>query len=337
METTAADDKIQAVVRLVLQAVDQRLETVREQLVQVTHTIASNHADINRRIDECHQMVAALQSGAASQIGSSVGTRSGSGANPSAVAALTEQVASLQARLDEMASARAADLAAALANVAPPRVAQPAVVPQPTPAAQAVPPAQSVAAAQSVPAAVAASPSLPFPTPAVPPTERALPAERIAPTVPPPERIAPSIAPAPMVAAPSPLTVPAAGVKPKPSTPTIPAAAVAPTLAPSATRAAPAAEPVDESAVATGAPAPIRPLTRVVASSPRVKSSSSTIRVTSPTAAPSAAAAAPASPEPAEPAVDFASLNEQISARLAAAVDRALGELGTPGLPSKSA
>jgi len=74
-----------------------------------------------------------------------------------------------------------------------------------------------------------------------------------------------------------------------------------------------------------------------VASSPRVKSSSPTIRVASPAAAPSAAAAPPANPEPAEPAVDFASLNEQISARLAAAVDRALGELGTPGLPSKSA
>ena len=118
MDTPGADDKIQAVVRLVLQAVDQRLETLREQLVQVTHTVAANHAELGRRIDECHQVIAAVQAGAASNLGSSVGARTAP--NVGAVDALTAQVSALQARLDEMTTARAADLAAAIAAASPP-------------------------------------------------------------------------------------------------------------------------------------------------------------------------------------------------------------------------
>jgi len=105
-------------------------------------------------------------------------------------------------------------------------------------------------------------------------------------------------------------------------------------LAPPAAAAAP---PAEAPAAAESAPTPApRQLSRVVAASPRVKSSSP--RAASATDAPPAPSVpARTNPTPAELPVDLASLNEQISARLAAAVDRALGELGTADLPSKSA
>ena len=51
-----SDDKIEAVVTVVLQAVDQRLATVREQLVQLTNTIARGHADLQSQIDDVRNL-----------------------------------------------------------------------------------------------------------------------------------------------------------------------------------------------------------------------------------------------------------------------------------------
>lgn len=302
MDTTAADDKIQAVVRLVLQAVDQRLEIVREQLVQVTHTIASNHADLNRRIDECHQMVASVQSGAVSTVDADPAASQASARTAAAVDLLTDQVSVLQARLSELTTARVADVAAAIAAPAAPIF---------TPAAVAHAVAAPVAAVPAV-AAVSAPTPMPTPNPVFMPAAT----PNLAPT----RASAPSLAPAP---SPKPAASPATDLAPPSS----------PILAPTASNATPPTP--------AAATMPVRPTVRVAQTLPRVKAAPPAVRLPSSGDASAATSAAPARPTPesTEHGVDFASLNAQISARLAAAVDRALGELsasGTPGMPSNT-
>ena len=50
------DDKIQTVVTSSLQAVDQRLNTVREQLVQLAKSVARNQSELQKQIDQCRMM-----------------------------------------------------------------------------------------------------------------------------------------------------------------------------------------------------------------------------------------------------------------------------------------
>ena len=50
------DEKLQAVVSLVVQAVDQRLNTVREQLVQLAKSVARNQSELQKQIDQCRMM-----------------------------------------------------------------------------------------------------------------------------------------------------------------------------------------------------------------------------------------------------------------------------------------
>lgn len=115
MDATGTDDKIQAVVGLVLQAVDQRLETVREQLVQVTHAIARNHADLSRRIDDCHQMYEALQTGGGAAPDPAAAQATGQLVQAANV--LTDRVAFLEVRVNQYTDDRIAELAALIDRI----------------------------------------------------------------------------------------------------------------------------------------------------------------------------------------------------------------------------
>lgn len=114
MDATAPDDKIQAVVGLVLQAVDQRLETVREQLLQVTSTIAHNHADLSRRIDDCQRLCETL--GAAAPA-TDPATAAATGQLVQAANILTERVQFLESRVNQYTDERIAEVTALVARV----------------------------------------------------------------------------------------------------------------------------------------------------------------------------------------------------------------------------
>jgi hypothetical protein len=59
VEVRAVDDKLQAVVTAVLEAVDQRLAVVRDHVMQVAASISQQHADLQRQIDEVRRIAAA--------------------------------------------------------------------------------------------------------------------------------------------------------------------------------------------------------------------------------------------------------------------------------------
>jgi hypothetical protein len=120
MNATLADDRIQAVVGVVLQAVDQRLGSVREQLAQLTNTIARNHAELGARIDECQHLVSALHGGAVDDTGTSTGvaTQHVSVQLIDAANALTDRVAFLEARVNRYTDDRIAEIRAALRDLA---------------------------------------------------------------------------------------------------------------------------------------------------------------------------------------------------------------------------
>ena len=113
MDTAAPDDKIQAVVGLVLQAVDQRLESVREQLLQVTTTIAQNHADLSRRIDECQRLGEAAMHASATGPGATAAT----GQLVQAANILTERVEFLESRVNQYTNDRIAEVTALIERV----------------------------------------------------------------------------------------------------------------------------------------------------------------------------------------------------------------------------
>lgn len=123
MNATLADDRIQAVVGVVLQAVDQRLGSVREQLAQLTNTIARNHAELSARIDECQHLVSALHGGAVVDTGAEIGTgdatRQVSVQLIDAANTLTDRVAFLEARVNRYTDDRIAEIRATLGGLAP--------------------------------------------------------------------------------------------------------------------------------------------------------------------------------------------------------------------------
>src|SRR4051794_32545533 len=115
MEGAAPDDKIQAVVSLVLQAVDQRLEQVREQLLQVTNTIAHNHAELSRRIDDCQRLCeTAVQ---ASTTGAGAAAAAATGQLVQAANLLTERVEFLEARANQYTNDRIAEITAMIEDL----------------------------------------------------------------------------------------------------------------------------------------------------------------------------------------------------------------------------
>ena len=113
MDATVADDKIHAVVNLVLHAVDQRLGPVREQLAELTNAMHRSHAELGGRIDACQRLVAELQeSGLAPSA-----LRSGDEPTAQATAhlieaanVLTDQVAFLEARVNTYTNNRIAEV-----------------------------------------------------------------------------------------------------------------------------------------------------------------------------------------------------------------------------------
>lgn len=109
--TQLADDKIETLVGLVLQAVDQRLTTVREQLIDLTNTVAHNHAELQEQIADCHQRIA-------SNAGATGGSAETDGPPHDAAAAqllqaanmLTERVTYLESRANQYTNERVAEL-----------------------------------------------------------------------------------------------------------------------------------------------------------------------------------------------------------------------------------
>jgi len=106
-----SDDKIQAMVNLVLQAVDQRLSTVREQLVQITNSVARSHADLQGQIDECRELsVASAGAGHLAPGADAAATRQ----LVDAANVLTERVTFLEARVNQYTNDRVAELHVAI-------------------------------------------------------------------------------------------------------------------------------------------------------------------------------------------------------------------------------
>ena len=98
-------------VNLVLQAVDQRLATVREQLVQITNSVARSHADLQGQIADCRELC--LASAASSQLApgaDAAATRQ----LVDAANVLTERVTFLEARVNQYTNDRVAELHVAI-------------------------------------------------------------------------------------------------------------------------------------------------------------------------------------------------------------------------------
>lgn len=268
MDATVADDKIHAVVNLVLHAVDQRLAPVREQLAELTNAMHRSHAELGGRIDACQRLVAALEASGPAPSALQSGDEPTAQATAHLIEAanvLTDQVAFLEARVNSYTNNRIAEVKMLIdrASWAPES--------EPT-SSKSTLMASAVASSPTNPAAIAAA----------------------------------------LIASAPGITAPAHG----------PVAALA-SLAASTPRHLPA-DDLDNVAPAA---ARLSPLSRAgnVSAAP----TSSTIpSVTAPvhaTLAPPPSAAS-TSPEPeTQMSDDIARLSAQMSARLAAAVDRALG------------
>lgn len=150
----AADDKIEALVGLVLQAVDQRLTTVREQLVDLSNSVARRHGELGDQIAECRAMISSMASGAAA------GSGAVAGSDPAADAAatqllqaaniLTERVTYLESRVNQYTNDRVAELRSAFEKLLPataPPGGRPAGAVAPL-----APPSRSIAQLGSLPA-----------------------------------------------------------------------------------------------------------------------------------------------------------------------------------------
>jgi len=105
------EDKVQAMVNLVLQAVDQRLATVREELVQITNSVARSHADLEGQIAECRELCASSAGSDHLAPGAdAVATRQ----LVDAANVLTERVTFLEARVNQYTNDRVAELHVAI-------------------------------------------------------------------------------------------------------------------------------------------------------------------------------------------------------------------------------
>ncbi len=113
MSEPGADDKVQAVVGLVLQAVDQRLSTVRDQLIQLANTVNRGHAELDAKIEQIRQLATAAAQGA--------------GSTPDAASTqllevaniLTERVSTLEARMRQYTDDKFTELYESLDDIAP--------------------------------------------------------------------------------------------------------------------------------------------------------------------------------------------------------------------------
>ena len=124
------DDKIEALVGLVLEAVDQRLTAVREQLVEVANTIARHHADLQMQIIECRELITIghQPTRAASAAGQDDGANAHAAASIALLEAanvLTERVGSLESRLQQHTDQQIARLEEMLDQPMAPAVSAP--------------------------------------------------------------------------------------------------------------------------------------------------------------------------------------------------------------------
>ncbi len=139
---SSSDDKTEPLVKLVLQAVDERLSTVRDQLADLTATVAtvaSDGADLREQIGECRRLITAGESGSAADAGQ---TQLLVAANM-----LTERVEFLESRVNQYTNDRVAELRATVEHLLPKSPGRPAAV-RPVPTALATSPRASSTVAQ---------------------------------------------------------------------------------------------------------------------------------------------------------------------------------------------
>lgn len=140
--TPPVDDKIEALVGLVLEAVDQRLTAVREQLVEVANTIARHHLDLQQQIDECRELITSTRGGplSASDHPADAANASASIALIEAANLLTDRVGSLESRLQHYTDEQIARVESLINTssvaVAPAAIGVPAVIAMPAVIAQ---------------------------------------------------------------------------------------------------------------------------------------------------------------------------------------------------------
>ncbi len=111
------DEKLQAVVSLVVQAVDQRLNTVREQLVQLAKSVARNQSELQKQIDQCRMMCEIATSAPVQGMPDPQGEIAAQQLLQVATT-LAEQVGSFEARVNQYTNQRFAELAARLDSAA---------------------------------------------------------------------------------------------------------------------------------------------------------------------------------------------------------------------------
>jgi hypothetical protein len=112
------DEKLQAVVSLVVQAVDQRLNTVREQLVQLAKSVARNQSELQKQIDQC-RMMCEIATSAPVQGRPDPQNEVAAQQLLQVATTLAEQVGSFEARVNHYTNQRFAELAARLDSAAP--------------------------------------------------------------------------------------------------------------------------------------------------------------------------------------------------------------------------
>ena len=299
-----ADDKIGALVGLVLQAVDERLTAVREQLVEVANTVARNHIELQEQINECRDSIA-LRRDAPLGVSTDDSHEAASAALLQAANLLTERVTFFESRLQQYTDDQVAELRSLLDQL-PPGVGAPS-------------PAASVAASVAgvvTPAAAVVSPVVAALKPVSPVAASLTPVTAV--TAP---AAAAATAPVEDVRGLSPVLAQLGSL----STP----ARVALTSLDTGPSAV-----VGSAAQPLAAVAPLQPLTPV-AKVPSVKAAAATAPVaavapvvTVPAAAAHAAPATPA-PAPAAPApaveFDIDAFSAQLNARLSALVEKAIG------------
>ncbi len=111
------DEKLQAVVSLVVQAVDQRLNTVREQLVQLAKSVARNQSELQKQIDQCRMM---CEIAASAPVQGMPNPHNDVAAQQllQVATTLAEQVGSFETRVNQYTNERFAELAARLDSAA---------------------------------------------------------------------------------------------------------------------------------------------------------------------------------------------------------------------------
>ena len=150
MSAPVPDEKIQAVVGLVLHAVDQRLTTVRDQLAQLANAVNRNHADLGAQIEQCREFASAAGSPPGRDAAASLQL-------VEAANMLAERVTHLEARVNQYTNDRITELYAAIQDIISTQVPVVASISAPVPIT-----------APGAPARAALTPAAPAPAPPAP-------------------------------------------------------------------------------------------------------------------------------------------------------------------------